>query len=92
MTDKYLDGNVLGGTLNSVFAVDVTGAQGRCANCGNIGALGTSHVYTRAAGAVARCPACGEVLLRVVGAPGRLFLDLRGLSFLELRSPEGAMG
>ena len=34
MTDNFLDGNVLGGTLNSAFAVDVTGAQGRCANCG----------------------------------------------------------
>jgi len=91
MTDNYLDGNVLGGTLNSAFAVDVTGAQGRCANCGNTGALATSRVYAQAAGTVARCPACGEVLLRVVNAPGRLLLDLRGLSFLELSSPEGAM-
>ena len=91
MTDTFLDGNVLGGTLGSVFAVDVTAAMGRCANCGTTRPLATSHVYVEAAGTVARCPSCGEVLLRLVNAPGRTFLDLRGLSFLEIAAPEGAM-
>lgn len=91
MTDTFLDGNVLGGPLDSVFAVDVTGAMGRCANCGATRQLGTSHVYVEAAGTVARCSSCGEILLRLVNAPGRTFLDLRGLSFLEIAAPEGAM-
>lgn len=91
MTDAFLDGNVLGGTLDSVFAVDVTGAMGRCANCGVTRALATSRVYVQAAGTVARCPSCGEILLRLVSAPGRMFLDIRGLSFLEIAAPDGAM-
>jgi hypothetical protein len=85
------DGNVLGGTLDSVFAVDVTRAMGRCANCGATRARGTSRVYVQAAGTVARSPSCGEILRRLVNAPGRTFLDLRGLSFLQIAAPGGAM-
>jgi ribosomal protein S27E len=33
---------------------------------------------------VVRCPACGEILLRVTWAGGRAWLDLRGISALEL--------
>lgn len=85
MTDGFLDGNALGGVLREVFAVDVTGARGRCAGCGQVSAVGTARVFDRAAGLVARCPGCESVLLRVVTAPDRIFLDLHGLSFLELR-------
>ncbi|HEU0238197.1 MAG TPA: DUF6510 family protein [Micromonosporaceae bacterium] len=86
----FVDGNALGGTLREVFAVDVTAAMGRCAGCGNVDAIGTARVYARAAGAVARCVACGSVVMRVVAAPDRMFLDLRGLTFLEIPLPEGA--
>lgn len=85
------DGNVLDGTLDSVFAVDVTRAMGRCANCGATRARGTSRVYMQAAGTVVRSPSCGEIRRRLVNAPGRTFLDLRGLSFLQIAAPEGAM-
>ena len=33
------------------------------------------------------CAACGAVLLRIVRARDRLWLDARGLSCLELRAP-----
>jgi hypothetical protein len=33
---------------------------------------------------VARCPTCDQVLLRLVRAPGRAWLDLRGLSYLQV--------
>jgi hypothetical protein len=83
----YLDGNVLGGVLSELFAVDVTAAVGQCASCGNRGAIGQVIVYAGAPGTVARCPACGEVVLRVVRGDDRAWLDLRGLSCLELPLP-----
>jgi hypothetical protein len=33
---------------------------------------------------VARCPACDQVLLRLVRGSGRAWLDLRGLVYLQL--------
>jgi hypothetical protein len=92
MNDAFVDGNALGGTLREVFAVDLTGAVGRCASCGNVDAIGTTRVYAQAAGAVARCVACDDVVIRIVRAPDRIFLDLRGLSFIEIALPDGALG
>lgn len=86
----YVDGNALGGTLREVFAVDLTNARGRCAGCGSVNPVATTHVYAQSAGAVARCVSCGDVLLRIVTAPDRMFLDFRGMSFLEIMLPEGA--
>ncbi|HKD99116.1 MAG TPA: DUF6510 family protein [Micromonosporaceae bacterium] len=85
MTETWVDGNALGGALGEIFAMDVTAALGRCAGCGRVGPVGEAQVFTRAAGAVARCAGCESVLIRVVTAPDRVFLDLHGLSFLELR-------
>jgi ribosomal protein S27E len=85
--DMRLDGNALGGVLREVFAFDVTDATGRCASCGNTGPVGETHVYAHSAGMVARCPTCDSVLMRVVSAPGRMYLDMHGMSFLELRLP-----
>lgn len=82
---NWVDGNALGGVLREVFALDVTGAMGRCAGCGRVGMVGETRVYDHAAGMVARCPGCDDVLMRVVTAPDRVFLDMHGLSFLELR-------
>jgi DNA-directed RNA polymerase subunit RPC12/RpoP len=83
----WVDGNSLGGVLREIFAFDVTGATGRCANCGNTGPVGETHVYSHSAGMVARCPTCDSVLMRVVSAPDRMYLDMHGMSFLELRPP-----
>jgi hypothetical protein len=89
-SSDYVDGNALGGTLREVFAVDITGARGRCAGCGTVNMVATSHVYVQSAGAVARCASCGDVLIRIVSAPDRMFLDFRGMSFLEITLPAGA--
>lgn len=83
----HLDGNVLGGTLGEVFAVDITTAVGRCASCGTREAMGQAMVYADAPGLVARCGHCGEVVLRVTQSPGHTWLDLRGVSYLELQTP-----
>ena len=41
-----------------------------------------------APGVVARCPTCEQVLMRLVRDPGRAWLDLRGLSYLQLAIPD----
>jgi Family of unknown function (DUF6510) len=80
----FMDGNMLAGALREIFTMDVTGAQGRCAGCGRVGMVAEARVYEHAAGLVARCPGCDAVLMRLVRAPDRAFLDLHGMSFLAM--------
>jgi hypothetical protein len=85
MTQSYVDGNMLAGGLREVFAVEMTVASGQCASCGRIGPLGEAQVYDELGpGLVARCPSCESVLMRLVRGPGRVWLDLRGLIYLEV--------
>lgn len=84
----WVDGNQLGGVLQEIFAVDLTGARGACAGCGRPETVGQARVYPHAPGLVARCPGCQGVLLRVVRGGGRAWLDLRGLTYLEIAMPE----
>lgn len=83
----YLDGNAVAGMLGEVFAVDITAAVGCCDSCGAVSVMAETRVYVDAPGTVVRCAGCDAVLLRVVTAPGRTWLDLRGLSYLQLRLP-----
>jgi hypothetical protein len=83
----HLDGNVLGGTLGEVFAVDITTTVAQCASCGTREVMGQAMVYLNAPGLIARCASCGEVVLRVTQSGGRTWLDLRGVSYLELQTP-----
>jgi hypothetical protein len=80
----YIDGNMLAGALREIFTMDVTTAQGRCAGCGRTGMVAETRVYEHAAGLVARCPGCDAVLIRLVRAPDRAYLDLHGMSFLQV--------
>lgn len=82
--DLTLDGNSCGGLLSEVFAMEVTTAGSCCAGCGAVEAFGALAVHANAPGTIVRCPHCGAVVLRVVRAPGRWWLDLRGLRWLEL--------
>ncbi|MEO3809469.1 DUF6510 family protein [Sphaerisporangium sp. B11E5] len=88
MTDPRVDGNELAGPLREVFAVDITAARCRCAGCGRSGAVAELQVYDRAPGLVGRCPECTAVVLRLVRGPGRAWLDLSGLSYVECAIPE----
>ncbi len=81
----FMDGNMLAGALREIFTMDVTGAQGRCSGCGRVGMVAETRVYEHAAGLVARCPGCDAVLMRVVRAPDRTYLDMHGMSFIELK-------
>jgi hypothetical protein len=84
LAPEWVDGNDIAGAVREVFATDLTVARGRCVTCGRVGMLAEAHVYNRAPGLVARCAGCDSVLLTLVRAPGRAFIDLRGISCLEL--------
>jgi hypothetical protein len=87
MTDVAVDGNAMAGDLREIFAVDVTAAVATCAGCGRSGVVAELRLWGRSPGIVARCPGCEEVVLRIVRAPDRAFLDLRGAVRLELPLP-----
>jgi hypothetical protein len=87
-SNLWTDGNALAGPLQSVLGVEVTAATVRCTGCGRTGPMAEVRVFDHAPGLVARCPACDRVLLRLVRGPGRAWLDLRGLTYLQLPVPE----
>jgi hypothetical protein len=85
MKQSYVDGNRLAGDLRELFTVEMTVASGQCAGCGLAGPLGQARVFDELGpGLVARCPGCEAVLMRLVRGPGRTWLDLRGLTYLEV--------
>jgi Family of unknown function (DUF6510) len=87
-SNLWSDGNALAGPLHDVFRVEVTTAVGRCGGCGRTMPMAEARVFDHAPGVIARCPACDQVLLRLVRGPGRAWLDLRGLTYLQLPAPE----
>jgi hypothetical protein len=88
-SNTWTDGNALAGPLQDIFRVDVTAAVGGCGNCGRTGPMAEVRVFDHAPGVVARCPVCDQVLLRLVRGPGRVWLDLSGLTYLQLPMPKG---
>lgn len=82
--DEYEDGNALAGPLGEIFAIDMTSAFGRCANCGVTEPVARLHVYTRAPGLVGRCPHCAHVTLRMMRSRDDAWLDLRGTMSLRI--------
>jgi hypothetical protein len=85
--DLRLDGNAAAGLLREVFAVEMTAAMGTCAHCGATNALGAAWVYAHAPGTVLRCPACTEILMTIVRARERLFVDVAGVRRLHFAAP-----
>lgn len=83
-TYDYLDGNAAAGELSGIFAMDVTAAEGQCAHCGATKRFAEAHLYMKGPGIVARCAVCEHVLLRLVSVRHRMFLDLRGMTYLSV--------
>ena len=81
---EELDGNGAAGRLSEVFALELTGARGRCDGCGNVAALGEARAYVDAPGLVVRCRNCDSVLLVLVRGDDRYWLAVQGLTWLEL--------
>ena len=85
--EMKLDGNAIGGLLREIFAMEMTTAVGTCAGCGAVNAVGRVEVYIHAPGTVVRCSNCGAVLMKIVRAKGRYWIDLTGTRCLELSEP-----
>ena len=79
-----LDGNAVAGLLQDIFAVEMTASPTVCAHCGRAGAVATLLTFTRAPGVVLRCPACENVVLRIVQTPDAIYVDARGAVYLRL--------
>jgi hypothetical protein len=84
-TELVLDGNALAGVLREIFALDVTAFASECAACRAREPVAALKAYVRAPGLVLRCRHCEAVILRMARANGRMWLDARGLRYLELR-------
>jgi hypothetical protein len=81
---EHVDGNVLAGPLSELFRFDLTTTSGECRHCHDVTVLARAMVYLDPNGYVARCSACGEVLLTVVIGPKRTWVDLSGISGLQI--------
>ncbi len=80
--DLTVDGSALGGLLAEVFGVEMTAAPGQCAHCHTVSMVGTLRGYVRGPGIVLRCPACAEVVVRIVRTPRGTLVDARGAAYL----------
>ena len=87
-THDYLDGNAAAGELSKIFVMDVTAAEGQCAHCGATKRFAEAHLYMQCPGVVARCAVCEHVLLRLVSVRQRVFLDVRGMTYLCLETAQ----
>ncbi len=79
-----LDGTAVGGLLRTIFAHEMTVAVTVCDECGAEGLVATLMVYNQAPGTIMRCPACDNILIRIVHGRGRYWLDLRGVRSLQI--------
>ena len=82
--DLRLDGNAAAGLLGEVFHFEMTVHWSTCAGCGATNQVGNLMTYMHGMGAVLRCPGCASVLIRIAHHRGRYWLDLRGLSCLQI--------
>jgi hypothetical protein len=77
-----VDGNALAGLLQDLFNVEMTVAPVECAFCGRSGEMGSLWAFTASPGYILRCPACQNVILRLVTTPDKIYLDARGAAYL----------
>jgi hypothetical protein len=81
--DLTLDGNAIAGLLEAAFGREVTDEEERCAHCGTVSVVATMRVYRQGPGVVVRCPACTDVILRIVETPRGLRIDASGATHLR---------
>jgi hypothetical protein len=90
MPDAPLDGNAAAGILAEFFLQEMTTAITTCASCGAVCPVGELRTYLQAPGLVLRCATCGAAQVRIVRAPERAWLDLRGVRVLDVEMPPRA--
>jgi len=84
----WLDGNAIAGLLAELFGAEMTAVDRGCGACGVHSAVGAHRLYV-GAGAVLRCPACGDVALRIATLPDRHIVQLRGSWVLDVPAAVG---
>ena len=84
MSPAPFDGNVTAGDLADVFAFDADNGDDELRHLPTPHPIATLHAYLRAPGMVLRCASCDAVQLRIVDAPHRTWLDLRGIDMLTI--------
>ena len=80
-----LDAEAAAGILYDVFSAEMTSSPTECAHCGREGEVGTLLAFMQGPAMIFRCPACENVVLRVVRTSGAIYLDARGATYLCLR-------
>jgi Family of unknown function (DUF6510) len=82
--ELMLDGNSVGGMMYEIFAMEMTATPAECATCGNTAEIGALLAFTQAPGLILRCPACENVVLRIVETPDAIYLDARGAASFRI--------
>lgn len=77
MSDLHTDGNHLAGPLTEFLSADITTIRRRCQSCLAEHPIAAHPAY-HGAGAVLRCPGCGDVALRIGRCGGEVVLEWRG--------------
>ena len=78
-----LDGNAIGGDMLEIFGADLTAAVCVCATCGASAFVAETVVYGRGPGRVARCRACGGLLIVLVTIREVTCVDMSGIAELH---------
>jgi Zn finger protein HypA/HybF involved in hydrogenase expression len=86
-SELMLDGNALAGMMYELFGVEMTTAPIECAHCGTGNQMGALRLFNQAPGIVLRCPACEQVMVRIVRTPDALYVDARGAAYLRIARP-----
>ncbi len=84
-----VDGNAIAGQLHEHFGAEMTAARGVCAHCSAEARVAELVVYHRAPGAVARCPACGSVVMVLVDIRGTTRVNTDGFRLEETPPSRG---
>jgi hypothetical protein len=89
MDELRLDGNAAAGPLGEVFSFEVTTALYACEGCGRVAHIGEAMAYMTEIGTIVRCPNCDNTLIRLAHNRGRLWIDLRGIKYLQVEDVAG---
>jgi hypothetical protein len=82
--ENKLDGNAAAGVLQEIFPFEMTLAHTTCAGCGRLDAIGALAAYLNGMGTILRCPSCDQALIRVTHIKERYWIDMRGVSVLQI--------
>jgi hypothetical protein len=87
-----LDGNAIAGELLAYYGHEMTAAKGACAHCEAIAAIAELDIYGRMPATVARCRACGNVVMVIVSIHGATQIHAEGLRLIDAPGSEGRSG